>query len=149
MLKHSILYGFVVVMIIACSKSGTVADEGGTGGGGGGGGHETGAIDSVAPVVEIYSPIPNQAYQSGSNIAISGRVTDNLGLFRGSIRITNDANGAVLKEQLYEIHFILSYNFELNYLPAVSTVTDCTMTVSFEDHGSNITTRTTRFRVNP
>ena len=32
-------------------------------------------------------------------------------LYQGSIRITNDANGELLKQQLYEIHGVLSYNF--------------------------------------
>ena len=35
---------------------------------------------------------------SGNAINVTGRITDELGLYRGNIRITNDGNGGVLKE---------------------------------------------------
>jgi hypothetical protein len=86
---------------------------------------------------------------SGNVINVTGRITDDLGLYRGSIRITNDANNAVVKEQLYEIHFVLSYDFNISYTTNVSVPSNYTVTVFFEDHGYNNATKSVKVKVNP
>src|SRR5689334_2965176 len=89
-----------VLFAVACSKGGSSADNGG-------GPHPTPSpVDTIAPVLTINTPTPNQVFTSGNIINVTGRITDDLGLYRGSIRITNDANNAILKEQLYEIHYV-------------------------------------------
>ena len=91
-----------VLLAVACSKAGTSSDNGG------GGPHPTPSPnDTIAPVLTINTPISNQLFTSGNAINITGRITDELGLYRGFIRITNDANALILKEQLYEIHYVL------------------------------------------
>jgi phosphate-selective porin len=105
--------------------------------------------DVTAPAIEISAPLTNQVFASGSAINVTGKLTDDYGLYRGSIRITNDATGAVLKEQLYEIHGLLIYNYSISYTPTVSVASDYTITVSFEDHGLNVATKSVKVKVNP
>ena len=129
---------------VSCSKGGSSSNDNG------GGPHPTPSpIDTIAPVLNINTPIPNQIFTSGNVINITGRITDDLGLYRGFIRITNDANALILKEQLYEIHYVLAYDFNISYTPNVSVPSDYTVTVSFEDHGYNSTTKSVKVKVNP
>src|SRR5262245_37398968 len=95
---HLLLILLMTVSIAACSKGG----DGGTGGGGGP--HVIVPDDTTAPQVLIFTPTDNQVYSSGNTIRVTGRITDDLGLYRGTIRIVNDANGASLLNQPYEIH---------------------------------------------
>jgi hypothetical protein len=130
---------------MACSKGGSSGDFVDPNGGG----HVTNSSDTIPPGITINTPADNQVFSSGNTIPVSGRATDNNGLYRGHIRITNDANGALLKEQLYEIHGLLGYNFSINYATAVSATSNYTITVWFEDHGYNGVTRSVKVKVNP
>ena len=133
-----------VLLALGCSKGGTSSDDNG------GGPHPTPPPnDTLAPVLTINTPIPDQIYTSGNVINIPGRITDELGLYRGSIRITNDANAMILKEQLYEIHYVLAYDFNISYTTNVSIPSDYTVTISFEDHGFHSATKSVKVKVNP
>ncbi len=139
-----IIFMAAIVSLMACSKGGGSVDDSG------GGVHFTPSPDDTTkPVLDIYTPTINQVFTSGNNINVTGRITDDLGLYRGSIRITDDANGNVLKEQLYEIHFVTSYNFSINYTATVSVPSNYTVTVFFEDHGYNNATKSVKIKVNP
>ena len=132
-----------VMFVVACSKGGSSSGDGG-------GFHPIPSPnDTIAPVLTINTPTPNQVFTSGNVINITGRITDDLGLYRGSIRITNDANGAILKEQLYEIHFVLGYDFNISYTTNVTLPSDHTVTVFFEDHGYNNASKSVKVKVNP
>src|SRR5258705_3116200 len=132
-----------IMFAVACSKGGSSSDNGG-------GSHPTPSpVDTIAPVLTINTPTPNQVFTSGNVINISGRITDDLGLYRGSIRITNDANNAILKEQLYEIHYVLGYDFNISYTTNVTVPSDYTVTVFFEDHGYNNASKSVKVKVNP
>jgi hypothetical protein len=128
----------------ACSKGGS-SDNGGSGGVHG----DPSPIDTIAPVLTINTPTSNQIFQSGNTINVTGLITDDLGLFRGNIRITDDANGSVLKTQDYEIHYVLSYNYNISYVPSVTVPSNYTVTVYFQDHGYNTTTKSVKIKVNP
>ena len=131
------------IFAVACSKSGSSSDNGG-------GPHPNPSpIDVTAPVLNINTPTSNQVFTSGNMISITGRITDDYGLYRGSIRITNDANAVILKEQLYEIHYVLAYDFNISYTTNVTITSDYTVTVSFEDHGANFATKSVKVKVNP
>ena len=134
----------IILLLAACSKGGTTVSDNS-----GGSPHVDNPGDTTAPVLDIYTPTLNQVFINGTIINITGRITDNAGLYRGSIKLTNDANGAVLKEQAYEIHGIVSYNFNISYTTSVTTVSDYTITATFEDHGSNSTTKSVKVKVNP
>jgi hypothetical protein len=144
--KYLLLGTIAIVMLtVACSKGSTTTDDNGTGGNP----HVDNPTDTTAPILDIYSPVANQVFVSGNVITVTGKITDDYGLYRGSIKIIDDASGAVLKVQAYEIHGIISYNFSISYTATVTTVSDYTVTVQFEDHGYNSTTRTVKIKVNP
>lgn len=128
-------------MLAACSKGGS-ANGGGTV-------YPPSPTDTVAPVLTINTPTDNQVFTSGSSINVTGLVTDDLGLYRGSVRIVNDATGFLVKEQLYEIHYFKQYNFSVSHTVSVTSPTDFTITVWYEDHGYNKTTKVVKVKVNP
>lgn len=131
----------VVIVMTACSKGGVALTEDEQ--------HvQQDFTDTTFPVIEILKPSNNQSFTSGDIIKVQGKVTDN-GLYQGSIRIKDDANGAVAKEQSYEIHFYQSYDFSIEYKATVTSATNYTITVQFEDHGSNITSKSVKVKVNP
>ncbi len=137
---QALLYSIVILVHLSCSKGGATNDPGN---------HINNPNDTVAPVLTVNTPVPDQAYSSGGTIQISGRITDDLGLYRGAIKIINDATGATIKEQLYEIHGLPAYDFNVNHIATVSTVTNFTVSVWFEDHGYNSATKTVKIKVNP
>jgi hypothetical protein len=142
-----IFAGLALLLVVpGCGKGGAVDDPNNNGGGGP---HIDNPADVTPPVVEIHTPAINQHYTSGTAINVTGKVTDGDGLYRGSIRIVNDANSTIVKEQQYEIHGILQYNFNISHTASVTIASDYTVTVSFEDHGQNITTRSVKIKVNP
>ncbi len=146
-LNRSILLLLIIVTgtLIACSKSGSSSDDGS----GGGGPHIVTDNDTTRPVLTITTPVSNQVYPNGSAVSVTGTITDDLGLYRGNIRITNDVTGEILKEQLYEIHGVLTYNFNVSATATVTAVTDYTISVFYEDHGLNGVSRTLKVKVNP
>ena len=125
---------------IACSRSGSAASDDDD--------HQVDVNDTSYPVIVIDRPVANQVYTNGDTIRIEGRVTDN-SLYRGKIKITNDLNGFVINEQLYEIHFQSSYNFSFSHKTNVSLISDYTVSVEYEDHGLNVTVKTVKIKVNP
>lgn len=135
----------VIVMFESCSKSGT---DTGTDDGSGGP-HVIVTNDVTPPVISILTPADNQVFTSGNTINITGRLTDDLGLYRGTIKVINDANGTIVMNQPYEIHGLKLYDFNINYTTSVAVVSDYTITVAFEDHGLNMTTRSVKVKVNP
>lgn len=141
-MKHVVLMLIVGLSLLAsCSRGGSAVDQPGP--------HIINNNDSIAPVVEIYTPTSGQVITTGNNINVTGKVTDDGGLYRGTIRITNDANGGIIKEQLYEIHGFQSYNFTLAHPLSVMAAFDYTVTVSFEDHGGHATSKSVKFKVSP
>ncbi len=148
-MKQGYKYFFLVAMAIvllaaACSKGGTPTNDDGNGNP-----HVENQADTIAPVIIINTPILDQVYTSGTIINVTGRITDDFGLYRGTIRITNDADGALLKEQQYEIHGLLAYNFNISYTTAVTAISDYTVRVTFEDHGYNSASKSVKVKVNP
>ena len=138
-----ILLATISVLVYSCSKGGAPVDDGN------GNPHIENPSDTTPPVITIATPSENQVYNSGNTIHMTGRISDDLGLYRGTIKLVNDANGLVLKEQAYEIHGLLGYNFSLSHTAVVTAASDYTVTVSFEDHGLNTVTRSVKVKVNP
>lgn len=140
-----------IYLLLVVLSTGFACSKGGDGGGSddGGGSHVVAPNDVTPPVLDIYTPTADQLFTSGNTISITGRITDDLGLYRGTIRVTNDANGELLKQQAYEIHGILAYNYNLSYTPSVAAASNYTVTVTFEDHGLNNVSKTVKIKVNP
>lgn len=137
--------GFLAVsaVIFSCSKGGESTDDGS------GGTHVNTPNDTTPPEIVITTPSAGQVFSNGQVINITGRITDDYGLYRGTIKVVNDATGYAMVNQPYEIHGFLLYNFSLNHTVSVAGASDYTVTVSFEDHGSNVTTRSVKVKVNP
>jgi hypothetical protein len=132
---------FVFLTLNSCTKGGGGQDDGGQ--------HTITFSDYVSPVLEVYTPVDGQAYSSGAAVSITGKITDESGLYQGSIRITKDSNGELVRQQLYEIHGVLAYNFNISEAISVTAPTDYTVTIKFEDHGLNVATRSVKIKVNP
>jgi hypothetical protein len=138
------LYLLILFLMQACSKGTTGSDPNGTGDT-----HVYNPTDQTPPDLTIQSPVNNQVYASGSTIQVSGAVSDDLGLYRGTVRIINDANGIDVKTQAFEIHGLKNYNYSISHTATVSVPTDYTVVVFFEDHGYNGTTRSVKVKMNP
>ncbi len=102
--------------------------------------------DTVFPVVTIAKPTPNQVFKNGDVIEIAGKVTDT-SIYRGKLKIVNDANGTIVKEQEYELHGLPLYDFSLTHQTSVSTTGNYTVTAEWEDHGFNVTTKSVKVKV--
>ncbi len=140
-LKGIFIFSLITIVNLSCSKGGSGDVDPGN--------HINNPNDIIPPVITVNTPVPDQVFNSGNTITISGRITDDLGLYRGAIRIISDATGATVKEQLYEIHGLPAYDFNVNHVAVVSTVSDYTVSVWFEDHGYNAVTKSVKIRVNP
>ena len=134
------LFFVLLIAIISCSKGGGTATEEDP--------HVFTLGDTTTPIVILNTPTDNQLFANGDIIKVDGKVTDN-SLYRGSIKITDDASGAVIKEQLYEIHGLESYNFSIEYKTSVTAVANYKVIVQFEDHGLNANTKSVKVKVNP
>ena len=77
-----------------CSKGCEGTDDSG------GGPHVVTPNHVTAPDITIFTPTLNQVFSNGSVINVTGKITDDFRLYRGAIRVVNDANGVVL-EQLH------------------------------------------------
>jgi hypothetical protein len=104
--------------------------------------------DTTFPIIEITTPTDNQEIKSGSTISITGKITDN-SLYQGTINIKEEVSGATVKDQAYEIHGLPSYNYNLAYTPSVTKTTSYIITVAFEDHGFNKSSKSVKVKVNP
>jgi hypothetical protein len=133
-----------LLLTAACGKSGVSGDDGSDSGP-----HIVNTQDTIPPVIELLTPVTNQVFNPGDMVSVTGKVTDGDGLYQGSIRITNDANNNILKEQLYVIHGITQYDFSVSQALSVTAVTNCTVTVVFEDHGLNTVTKSVKIKINP
>lgn len=137
-----ILSGLAIVFAFAtCSKSGSGTDDDGN--------HLFSANDKTPPEILIFTPVSGQVFANSSTINITGRITDDLGLYRGTIKIVNETTGNTVMSQSYEIHGLRLYNFNINHPVSVTTSSDYTVTVSFEDHGANTASKSVAVRVNP
>jgi len=104
--------------------------------------------DSTSPVVEITTPTADQEFKSGTAISITGKITDN-SLYQGSINIKDEGTGNTVKDQVYEIHGLSSYNYNLTWTPSVTTITSYIITVKFQDHGFNESSKSIKVKINP
>jgi hypothetical protein len=140
-----ILFVGLCLFSLACSKGGEEGGDLNTGPDP----HVYNPVDLTAPAITINTPSANQVFGSGNTITVSGLVSDDYGLYRGVIKIINNANGVEVKQQAYEIHGLKNYNFSLSHVASVSAPSDYTVVVFFEDHGYNGTTRSVPVKVNP
>jgi hypothetical protein len=130
----------LIAAVLSCAKGGTANEKPD-------GPHVINFKDTVFPVVTIVKPVLNRVFTTGDTIKIEGTVTDT-SIYRGKLKIVNDANGAVVKEQEYEIHGLPLYNFNLTHKTFVNIASNYTVIAEWEDHGFNITVKSVKVKVN-
>lgn len=130
----------IVFLIFSCSKVGG-ADDGGDL-------NEIDQSDDILPVISTQRPSANQVYVSGDSIIVEGKVTDDKKLYKGKVQIKNDATSSVIAEAFYETHFLSTISFRLAYKAVVTSSTDFTVLIDFQDHGANNVNQTIKVKVN-
>jgi hypothetical protein len=140
-LQHILFCLVMVSAVAACSKGSSTNDSGTD--------HIPSPNDTIPPRISIFTPTVNQVFMNGSVINITGKITDELGLYRGTIRIINDATSGIILNQPYEIHGLPVYDFSISHTASVTVATDYTVTVTFEDHGLNSASKSVKVKVNP
>ena len=65
------------------------------------------------------------------------------------MEIKNDVNSFVVTDGNYDTHFLATINYRLAYKAVVTTPTDFTIRVEFQDHGANTSVVTLKVKVNP
>ena len=132
---------FVSILVFSCSKVGTATDD-----------DNPNAIDendNVFPVIIVTKPTVNQVYTSGDSIVVEGKVTDEKMMYKGKVQIKNEANNFVMAENYYETHFLSFFNYRLAYKAEVTSPTDFSILLEFQDHGTNTSAATIKVKVNP
>jgi hypothetical protein len=105
--------------------------------------------DDVFPVLTVIKPVNNQQYSSGDSIVVQGYITDDKVLYKGSIKITDDASSTVVKNEVYETHFLQKIDFYVAYKASVTTIKNYTINIDFQDHGANAVSQVIKVKVNP
>jgi len=131
----------VSVIVLSCSKVGSVADNDDP--------TEIDQNDDVFPVITVSKPTANQIYANGDSIIAEGKVTDDKKMYNGKVQIRNDANNFVMADNYYETHFLSAMNYRLAYKAEVTSPTDFSILIEFQDHGLNTSTVTIKVKVNP
>ncbi len=129
------------MLLLACSKVGSATDDGDP--------NEIDQNDGMFPVITILKPSANQLYRSGDSIVVEGKVTDDKKMYKGKVQIKNDANNFVMAEMHYETHFLLEMNYRLAYKAEVTSPTDFSILIEFQDHGTNTSAATLKVKVSP
>ena len=130
----------VMLFITGCSKVGGSPDEDI---------HVIDHSDNVFPVLAVNKPLNNQVLNNGDTIFVEGKVSDDKTMYKGRIKISDDGNGFGLKEEFFETHVLQTINFNTFYKANVTTVSDFTVLVEFEDHGLNKVFVSLKVKVNP
>lgn len=109
--------------------------------------HKHDEDDTAAPVVTLETPTDG-AVLSGE-VHVHGTVTD-ASLHEMSIVVTKDSDGSELLSAEPTVHDLTSYSFDEHFTPSGLTgETDVTLLITVEDHSSNKTTKTVKFKVKP
>jgi Bacterial Ig domain len=112
--------------------------------------HDEDTDDKTAPGVTITSPTDNASLPASAAIAIKGTVTDEASLHELTITVTNDADSKELFKATPTVHDKTSYTISESFTPSgVTAAINATLTVTAEDHNSNITTKAVKFVIKP
>lgn len=102
--------------------------------------------DANAPVLTIDEPLAD-ASVSGE-VHIEGDATDE-SLHEMEIRVNKDSDGSELFKVTPEVHDETAYHFHEHWTPTVSAETAVTLTITVEDHNSNKTVKSVKFKLKP
>ena len=129
------------MLVLSCSKVGSATDDDDP--------NEIDQNDGVFPVINVLRPLANQLYKSGDSIVVEGKVTDDKLMYKGKVQIKNDVNGFIIAEKYYETHVSSEMNYRLAYKAEVTSTTDFSVLIEFQDHGANTSIATIKVKVTP
>ena len=134
-LSGNLLVLLLVAGFFSCPKSGgAAADEN----------PHVDHSDDIFPEISISKPVANQIYVNGDSIIVEAVATDNKGLYQGKVLIKNDQTSFLEFQKNFESHFFRSFNIRASYKATVTTITDFTVTIEYEDHGLNKSVKTVK-----
>jgi hypothetical protein len=139
-MKRFFYSAITIFSILSCSKVGSITEDDP---------NEIDHNDDVFPVITVSKPSANQVYANGDSIIVEGNVTDDKKMYKGKVQIKNDVNNFVVAEMYYETHFLLAMNYRLAYKADVTSPTDFSILIEFQDHGLNTSVITIKVKVNP
>jgi hypothetical protein len=102
--------------------------------------------DSEKPVITITSPSTNASVVSGTDVKITGKLTDE-SLHELLITVTQVSDGKELFKATPTVHDLTSYDINETWKPNVAADTDVKLTVVAEDHSANKNEVTVLFKV--
>ena len=100
--------------------------------------------DTIAPVLTIENP--TEGASISGEVHIHGNVTDE-SLHEMEIKVTQDSDGSELFKANPTVHDETDFDFDEHFTPGVLAETPVTLTITVEDHNSNVTTKTVKFKV--
>ena len=77
----------IALFVTGCSKAGDTMDE---------------VPDNIFPLLVVNKPLNNQVFNNGDTIFVEGMVSDDKMMYKGRIKISDDGNGFVVKEEFFE-----------------------------------------------
>lgn len=104
--------------------------------------------DKTVPVLTIQSPTDLQMYNNGDTVWIKGTLTDN-SLHECYIALKNNADSSILFEQSPTVHDLTSYDINTFWKSSVKDHTNATLTITAQDHNSNVVTKTVAIHIMP
>ncbi len=105
--------------------------------------------DHTAPMLTVSKPVNNQIYINGDSIIVDGKATDEKALYRGGVQIKNESTNTIVAETYYGSLFLQNIDYHLAYKATVSSTTNFSVFIQFQDHGRNAVGDTIKVRVNP
>jgi hypothetical protein len=109
--------------------------------------HDHDDNDSVKPTLTITAPTNAASFTSGSEVKITGKLSDEKSLHELKIIVTQVSDGKELFKAEPTVHDLSNYDINETWKPNVSADTPVKLTVTAEDHGSNKTEVTVNFTV--
>ena len=104
-------------------------------------------VENIDPVISLLTPSVDASV--AGDVAIAGLVTDE-SLHELTIKVTKDSDNSELFNSTPEVHDLTSYTIAELWTPSgIAAETAVTLTITAEDHNSNIATATVKFKVKP
>lgn len=109
--------------------------------------HDHNEDDTLAPTLSLEKPVDG-AVVSGE-VHIEGKVTDE-SLHEMTITVTKDSDYSELFKAEPTVHDKTEFDFDEHFTPTGLTAeTPVTLTITVEDHNSNKTSKTVKFKLKP
>ncbi len=106
--------------------------------------HDHDEDDTNAPVLTLEGP--TEDISISGEVHIHGKVTDE-GLHEMEIKVTRDSDNSEIFKAKPKVYDKTEYSFDERFTPTIAAETPVTLTITVEDHGSNKTAKTVKFKL--